>query len=496
MNKDRLESIRTGASSIWHLNLKEFLLVKILTLNKYKESWSLQSLAAKIKYRFSGEGIPFHFVVSLVIPVVVDQFFLVAFNFINTSMISSSGTAAISAVNIVGSLHFFLVNLFTAVGLGGTVLISQYVGRRDHKQLSKVTSGTVFGAVLMALLVTVTMLLMRDTVLHLLFGSAEAQVLANAKIYMTGLLLMYPMQAVVEGTNGSLRGVGRTKSSLKLSLLMNAIYIVCNFILVSMLRMGVTGLAISVNISRFIAMLFAFYTLYVNQGLFRLKKKDFTRPSFAIIRRVITVSVPFAAESLFFNGGKIIIQMMIVSFGTNVIATNAIASSWIQLSEIIPNALVTSLVPIVGQCIGQRNIKDARKLTKSFVLLGMLAFIVVDLSLLPFFHLGMGLFHPPAEIIPNIFQLYLIALTMHFLTWSVGFILPAALRAAGDAKFTTVTSLLSMWIFRIGMGFLFGVVLGYGLTGIYAVMTVEWGVRGTIFLLRFRGKKWYQHELI
>lgn len=456
----------------------------------------MASLKAKVKNRFSGENLPFSYIVSLVIPVVFDQFFLVSFNFINTAMISSSGTAAVSAVNMVGSLHFFLVNFFTAVGLGGTVLMSQYFGRRDYKQLSKICSGTVFGAVLMALLLSGTVLIFHEGMLHLLFGSAEKAVLDNARTYMIGLLICYPMQAVVEGTNGSLRGVGRTKSSLKLSLLMNAMYILLNFLFINTLHMGIRGLTISLNISRFIGMMFAFYTLYVNRGLFYLKRHDFTRPQFSMIRRVIKVSVPFAAESLFFNGGKIIIQMMIVSFGTNIIATNAIASSWIQLSEIIPNALATSLVPIVGQCIGRRNIRDAKKLTKSFVALGMGAFLLVDLTLLPFFSLGMKLFNPPPEIVPNIFRLYLIALVMHFLTWSIGFILPAALRAAGDANFTTVASLLSMWIFRIGMGYLFGVVLGFGLTGIYIVMTVEWGVRGTIFMLRFRGKKWYQHKLI
>lgn len=456
----------------------------------------MATLAKKVKNRFSGKDLSFRFIVSLVIPVVIDQFFLVSFNFVNTAMISSSGTAAVSAVNMVGSLHYFLVNFFTAVGLGGTVLMSQYFGRKDYKQLSKVCSGTVYGAVLMAFLLSGTLLLLHNGVLGLLFGKAEQAVLNNARTYLLGLLICYPMQAVVEGTNGSLRGVGRTKASLKLSLLMNSVYILFNFLFVSLLHMGIFGLTISLNISRFIGMLFACYTLYVNRGLFYLKKTDFTHIHLNIIGKIIKVSVPFAAESLFFNGGKIIVQMMIVSFGTNVIATNAIASSWNQLSEIIPQALATSLVPIVGQCFGQKNIADAKKLTKSFVTLGMCAFIVVDMSLLPFFKLGMQLFNPPAEIIPDIFRLYLIVLVMHFLTWSISFVLPAALRAAGDANFTTVASLLSMWIFRIGMGYLVGVVLKFGLTGIYVVMTLEWGVRGLIFYLRFRGKKWYQHNLI
>lgn len=454
------------------------------------------SKVAGLKNYFSGEGLSFAFIVSLVIPVIIDQFFLVSFNFINTAMVSSSGTAAVSAVNMVGSLHFFMAQVFIAVGLGGTVLVAQYYGRKDYHQLGSVCSATVVGAVLMAVSLSSIVLIFHDQILHLLFGRAEAAVLDNAKIYLIGLLLSYPLQAFVEGTNGSLRGIGRTKSSLKLSLLINAVYIVFNIILISVLGWGIYGLVASLLISRTIGLLFAIYTLYANSSMLYLHKTDFTKLRFSLVKRVVGVSVPFAAESMFFNGGKIIVQMMIVSLGTNAIATNAIGSSWIQLSEIIPSSLGTALVPIVGQCMGQKNIADAKKLTKSFVLLGMAAFIVVDLGLLPFFGFGMGLFNPPSAIIPKIFTLYLIAMVMHFLVWSLSFVLPAALRAAGDAKFTTVVSLFSMWIFRVGMGYFVGIILDYGLVGIYVVMTIEWGIRGGIFLRRFCGKKWYQHTLI
>ena len=153
-------------------------------------------------------------------------------------------------------------------------------------------------------------------------------------------------------------------------------------------------------------------------------------------------------------------------------------------------------MPIVGQCIGRDNIKDARKLTKSFVLLGCAAFLTVDLLLLPFFNVGMSLFNPPAGVLPLIFQIFLIYIVTHFLFWSISFILPAALRAAGDAKFTTAVSLLSMWLYRIGMGYFFGIYLGYGLLGLFAVTCSEWALRGTSFYLRFRGSKWYANKLI
>ncbi len=454
-----------------------------------------KNLYQKLQNRFSGDQVQFKDVMTLLFPVIIDQFFLVSFNFINTAMISSSGTAAISAVNMVGTLNVFLVQIFQAVGLGGTVLIAQAFGAKNYQRITTSNRGTVQGAVLVATTLSIAFLFLHQQVIQLLFGGAEQAVLENAEVYMTGILLSYPLQAIVEGTNGSLRGVGRTRSSLKLSLLMNSFYILFNFVFVLGFKMGIIGLVISLNISRLIGAIFGFVMLYLHREIFRNKIVDFFRVNLRQLFHVLTVSIPFAMESMFFSGGKIIIQTIIVSLGTNVIATNAIASSWVQLSEIIPTAMGSALVPIVGQCIGAKNLKDARKLTKSFVAAGSICLVTVDLLLLPLFPLGMKLFNPPAEIIPDIFQIILIVMVFHGITWSVSFVLPAALRAAGDSVFTTVTALLSMWIFRVGLGYLVGLVLGYGLPGIFFVMAVEWGVRGSVFYWRFRGDKWYQREL-
>ncbi|MFD1465191.1 MATE family efflux transporter [Lapidilactobacillus mulanensis] len=444
----------------------------------------------------SGESFDYRFVLSLLGPVIFDQFFLVAFNFINTAMISSSGEAAISAVNMVGSINVFLIQIFVAVGLGGTVLIAQYFGRKEYQMLGKVVNGTVFGAILVATSLALLFLLGHNLILNLLFGDAEKAVMDNARLYMVGVLISYPFEATVEGVNGSLRGIGRTKNSLQLSLVMNLLNLLFNFVFIIYFKMGVLGLVVSLNLSRWLASAFAGVTLFRHRDLFSLKWSSMKQPDFRMIKRVVTVCIPFAAESFFFNGGKIIMQMMIVSLGTQVIATNAIASSWVQLSEIVPTALGTALVPIVGQCIGRKNIKDARKITKSFVSLGILAYVIGEIILFLSFNKGIALFHPSDVIKPRIFELYLIFAVGHLLVWCISFTLPSALRAAGDAKFTTMVSLITMWGIRVGIGYLVGIVFGYGLPGIYFVWVCEWAVRGTIFLLRFRGKRWYVHRLI
>jgi len=460
----------------------------------------LTSLKAKcvlvLKKFFSGEEMSYRAVFSLLLPVVVDQFFLIGFNFINTAMISSSGAAAISAVNIVGSLNILLVQLFTSIALGGTVLIAQYYGRRNYKMIGNVVNGGIYATVLVATTAAILFMILHNVVLGLLFGAASPAVIAGARIYMTGILFSYVGESLIEGINGCLRGIDRTKVSLQLSLLMNTVYLLFNFLFVTYLHLGVFGLTLSLNISRYSIAILAVWTLFRNRALFGLKFKTLRHVNWGQTKRVLKVSVPFAAESTFFNGGKIIMQMMIVTLGTAMIAANAIASSWIQLSEIIPNALSVALVPIVGQCIGRNNIGDAKKLTKSFLGLGTIAFLVVDLGLLPLFSMGMRLFNPAPATIPIIFHIYLVIIVMHAVFWSSSFVLPAALRAAGDAKFTTVVSLISMWSFRIGVGYLVGIVLGYGIFGIFVVMSCEWAIRSTVYLHRFRGNRWYRNKLI
>lgn len=74
--------------------------------------------------------------------------------------------------------------------------------------------------------------------------------------------------------------------------------------------------------------------------------------------------------------------------------------------------------------------------------------------------------------------------------WSLSFVLPAGLKGAGDAKYTLMTSIIGMWAFRIVLGYVLGVVMKFGLVGVWIGMFTDWAVRGTLYLIRLRGTKW------
>jgi len=95
-----------------------------------------------------------------------------------------------------------------------------------------------------------------------------------------------------------------------------------------------------------------------------------------------------------------------------------------------------------------------------------------------------------AEIIIAEYALWSLAI------WPLAFSLPNALRAAGDARFTMVTSIFSMWVFRIGCSYLLGGYLGFGLRGVWYGMYIDWIFRGALFIVRFARGRWKKLRVI
>ncbi|QIZ05392.1 hypothetical protein HFZ78_00275 [Priestia megaterium] len=216
----------------------------------------------------------------------------------------------------------------------------------------------------------------------------------------------------------------------------------------------------------------------------------------SILKKVMYIGLPFAAEQLFFNGGKLLTQTFIVQLGTLALTSFAIGNSIALLFQIGPNALGIAIVTVVGQCIGKRNIQDARKFIFSLLGFSSILFLIADAILLPLFPLLIKMFNPPDEIVPTIFTMTLISAITQPTLWSLSFIMPSALRAAGDSNFTSIASLLSMWLLRVVLGNTLGITLGFGIIGVWVAMNVEWGMRGIIFFWRFKAKKWYAHRLV
>ena len=81
------------------------------------------------------------------------------------------------------------------------------------------------------------------------------------------------------------------------------------------------------------------------------------------------------------------------------------------------------------------------------------------------------------------------------LLWPLSFVLPNALRAANDVKFTMCIALFSMFTFRLLLSYIIGLKLGMGAIGVWIAMIVDWVFRAVAFCLRYRGKRWLSYSI-
>lgn len=421
-----------------------------------------------IQKNLSGECFSFKSLTVLFLPLLVDQSMVAILNIINSSMVSSSGPEVVSAVNMVDSVNMFLMNFFIAVATGGTVVVAQYMGRYDHKKAGEATAQSLLSCTLCALVIAILIICLSGPLLTVLFGQAEEKVMSNASVYLIGCCISYPAYAVFQAVSGVLRGMG----------------------------LGALGLTFSLNISRLLVAVLSVIYLLRTKHYLGIRPKYFLRFDKSMQRSIMLIGIPSASEQMFFHGGKILTQTFIVSLGTMSMTTYAISTSMANLFYIPGNALNLAIMTVVGQCIGAGKLPEAKKFMHSFNATSSILAIVLIILLLPFTPLLYQMYSPPDGIMPETFLSLIVIVIGLPLFWPMAFITPSALRSAGDAKFTFIAAMLSMWIVRVLLGYLLGIQFGFGIVGVVAAMVLEWGVRAIIFTLRKRGKKWYQHKVI
>ena len=215
-----------------------------------------------------------------------------------------------------------------------------------------------------------------------------------------------------------------------------------------------------------------------------------------MIGKILKIGIPSGVENGMFQIGKLAVTSMVATFGTASIAANSVGYTVIDFANIPGNAMGLALITVVGQCIGAGEKKQAKQYTKKLVGLAYLGDWICNIALFLLAGTIAKCFHLSPEAVRIAEQiLHCFAVTSLFI-WPLSFTLSNALRAAGDATFTMIVSIASMWIFRVGSSYFFGIVLQMGVLGIWIGMFVDWGARSALFGWRFLSGKWLQRKAL
>lgn len=434
--------------------------------------------------------------IKLIVPLIAEQFLLICVGMADTMMVSSVGEAAVSGISLVDQINNLLIQLFAALAAGGSVVCAQYIGKRDEENASHSAKQLVYSATLLALVIGAVAIAFNAPIIDMIYGALDADVRTNAITYFYLTAASFPFLALYNASAALMRAKGNSRISLILSLVMNAINIVGNAFLIYIVHLGVAGAAIATLVSRIVGAVVMTYLLTKPDKDMYLKNIFSYRPDGAMIRKILHIGIPNGVENCMFHLGRLMVAGLVASFGTAAIAANAVCGSVCGIPAIPGSAIGMALVTVVGQCIGAGESKQAEVYTRKLMVLSYVLSAVMNIIMYAFADPIVRIYNISAEatdIAVIITKSFAIA---SVLFWPASFVLPNALRAAGDVRFAMVISMISMWTMRVAGSYVLGGWLGWGVYGTWAGMYLDWVLRTAFFVVRFLRGKWKYFKVV
>lgn len=429
-------------------------------------------------------------------PLIIDQFFIFFISMLTASLISSSSEASMTAVSLVGPISMIAMALFFAVSNGGTVIVAQYKGKGDENQVRRAASQVILMTFIVAAASCLILIFFARPLIDVFYPSTDILIREKAADYLVGFSLSLPAFAIFNGVFNVLRGIGDTKVCLRLTVIINVIHLIASFVFINFMKLDIMGTALAYNVARLIGCVMALIIIFSRKSSLSLKLSDFKHFNLPMQKSIVRMGIPFAIEQIFFNLGAMLCQIYMAPLGQAVIAANAIANSVSNLFYGAGYGVTTLSITVVGRCIGAGEVDLARKYGRKMIWLGTFTMIASLIVLFPLSPLILKLFNPVATTLPMIYQAIIIGMIPIPFVWSLSYVTPSILRAAGDTGYTSIVSLVAMWVFRVGFGYVLGIWMGIGLNGIWISMGAEWLARGVIFYIRFLGKKWVLKKVV
>ncbi|TCL68518.1 putative MATE family efflux protein [Hydrogenispora ethanolica] len=437
----------------------------------------------------------------LTLPVITEQAFITLMGAVNAMMAARIGKEAAAAIGLIDTLNNIFIAAFSSLAVGGTVVVAHYIGRNELKNAGNTSKQALHSGLILAALIGVLIHLFRRELLGVLYGSAEGQVLQLAYTYLQYTLPVYPLIALTSIACGLLRGAGDTRTPAKVVIIMNIINIVASYLLIfglpplQLSGFGVRGAALGIGLARLCGALLLIYILARGSGNLMITRFWRYKPDWGLIRSILNIGVPASLESLLFNAGKLITQTFIVPLGTVPIVANYVAGTLHALMVIPGSALSVAATTLVGQYMGRGECAEAKKSLAYLTKLAVLCLVGLNIAMIPLFPFLASLFNPHHEVVRLTAQL--LRITAFFLIlWPHSFILPAGMKGAGDVGYTLLVSALSMWLFRISLGYVLCVQWQWGVLGVWSGMYLDWLIRSAAYWRRFQWGNWQKHVII
>lgn len=433
---------------------------------------------------------------ALLIPLMVEQVLNSLMGTADTMMVSNVGSAAISAVSLVDSINALILNIFSALATGGAIVCSQYIGKQRTDKANAAGRQLILSMFVISTIISAVCVIFRAPLLSLIFGKVDADVMQNALIYMLITGLSFPFIGLYNASAALFRSSGNSKLPMTVSMISNCINIAGNAIFIFGLKMGVAGAALSTLTSRIFCAVVIMYiqtkpkqTLYISNYLA-------IRPDLSMVKMILGFGIPTGIENGMFQFGKLAIQSTVSTLGTTAIAAQAMTAVLEGFSSMAGMGIGLGMVTVVGQCIGAGRKDEAKRYILKLTWYGEVSIIIscVLLYLACDLITTLGGMEPEAA---SLCKQMTLAITIYKpIAWSFSFMPGYGMRAAGDVKFSMITSSITMWTCRVFLTVVLIRFFGWGPMAVWIGMFTDWTARSICFATRFFTGGWLKKKAV
>lgn len=433
---------------------------------------------------------------NLIVPLFLEQLLMALVGIADVFVIGFVGEAAVSGVSLVNSFNTIFLNLFTALASGGAVVISQYIGHKDKEHAGQTASQLLTASVILSVAISVVILLTNASLMRLMFGKVDADVMDACVTYLRISAYSYPALAIYNAGAALYRSFCKTSTTMYISILANIINVIGNCIGVFGLHAGVVGVAVPSLVSRCFSAVVITILCFSAKNPVSYLGSWIMKLDVSLQKKILRIAVPNGVESGVFQLVKVALSSVVALFGTYQIAANGVAQSIWSLAALVCVTMGPVFITVIGQCMGAGDIEQAemyfRKLTK-ITLVFAIAWNALIFAVTPVF---MSFYALEEQTKRLVILLVLIHNIFNAVAFTFADPLGKGLRATGDVKFTTATSLFTTIGVRLIFSMIFGIWLNLGVIGIAFAMCLDWSVRGIIFWWRFKQGKWKTFKVI
>lgn len=391
-----------------------------------------------------------------------------------------TGSSALAAVGSTSSLINLFVNVFIGFSIGANVLVAQYFGSRDEKNVHETVHTSILLAIICGLILIVAGISLAPPMLELM--DTPDEVLGQAVLYMRIYFVGMPATLVYNFGAAILRAVGDTRRPLYYLFVAGCVNVVLNLFFVVVCGRGVDGVAIATVISQVISAALIVRCLVKSDGMYRLNLSMLKLHRQKVIQ-IARIGLPAGFQGAIFSISNVLIQSSVNSFGSIAMAGNTAASNIEGFIYTCMNAVYQTSLSFTSQNLGAGKIKRISRILVECLVVVFLVGAVMGFLAYTFGAELLRIYSTDPEVIENGLHRMRVICQTYYLCGMMD-VTVGALRGLGYSVMPMLVSLAGVCGVRIVWIFT-AFVWSRSLFTLYISYPISWGATFVIHLICF-----------